>query len=199
MRGWFRGKTRAGDVDASHQTVRLDAGRHGGPGSSVCVMELASILAGERFSDHPRSVCPTVSALLRAYNDSLDDEQRQRLYRYASESVGTREGYVLQETRARFALAWAKSRMYGRKRRWAFLIKREGLSSDASPGDVAEFVVRSLGRHPTAETHEAMRGLLDWMITMQPSDAEGSPAHTGSPTPTEAPTEAPAPAHTFPL
>lgn len=138
------------------------------------------MLAGERFSDHPRSVCPTVSALLRAYNDSLGEQERQRLYRYASEAVGTREGYALQEGRARFAVAWARSRRYGRRHWWAFQIRREQLPSDASPTDIAEFVVRSLGRRPTAETHEAMRGLLDWIITMPPAVEEPVPAPAAS-------------------
>jgi hypothetical protein len=151
----------------------------------MCVMELASMLAGERFSDHPRAVCPTISALLRAYNDALGERERQELYRFASEAVGTREGYEVQEWRARFALAWARSRMYGRRRRWAFLIKREGLPSDASPNDIAEFVVRSLGRRPTAETHRAMHGLIDWMIAMHGATA--------------APAQVDAAAHTFSL
>jgi hypothetical protein len=143
-------------------------------------MELASMLAGERFSDHPRSVCPTVSALLRAYNDSLGEEERQDLYRYATEAVGTREGYPLQEGRAQFAVAWARSRRHGRRRWWASRIRRAQLPSDASPTDVAEFVVRSLGRRPTPETHQAMRGLLDWIIAMHPAEEPTVPAVTAS-------------------
>jgi hypothetical protein len=33
-------------------------GQHANPERGVCVMELASMLAGEPFTDHPRSVCP---------------------------------------------------------------------------------------------------------------------------------------------
>ena len=64
----------------SHQTVRLSPGRHGRPEDGVCVMELASMLAGERFSDRPRSVCPVIAAFLRSYNDQVDDRRRQDLY-----------------------------------------------------------------------------------------------------------------------
>lgn len=74
----------------SHQTVRLSAGRHGSPAQGVCVMELASMLAGERFSDHPRTACPVIAAFLRAYNDHVDDARRQDLLPYAAEVVGTR-------------------------------------------------------------------------------------------------------------
>jgi hypothetical protein len=74
----------------SHQTVRLERGKHSSPASGACVMELASMLAGERFSDQPRCVCPVVAALLRRVNDALDDERRQTLYRFASAAVGSR-------------------------------------------------------------------------------------------------------------
>jgi hypothetical protein len=74
----------------SHQTVRLERGKHSSPASGVCLMELASMLAGEPFSDQPRCVCPVVAALLRRVNDALDDERRQTLYRFASSAVGTR-------------------------------------------------------------------------------------------------------------
>src|SRR3954467_8762233 len=74
----------------THQTVRLSAGRHSGPDHGVCVMELASMLARERFTDRPDDVSPTIAAILRGYNDGLDDERRQTLKRLASASIGTR-------------------------------------------------------------------------------------------------------------
>jgi hypothetical protein len=39
-------------------------------------MELSSMLAGEPFTDHPVAVCPVIGALLRTYNDTIDDERR---------------------------------------------------------------------------------------------------------------------------
>jgi hypothetical protein len=71
------------------QTVRLAKGKHSSPEHGVCVMELASMIAGERFTDHPSSVCPVVAALLRSYNDVVDDDGRQDLYAYAASAVGT--------------------------------------------------------------------------------------------------------------
>jgi hypothetical protein len=50
----------------SHQTVRLRRGKHASPEKGVCVMELASMLAGEPFSDRPACACPLTAALLRA-------------------------------------------------------------------------------------------------------------------------------------
>jgi hypothetical protein len=67
-------------------------------------MELASILAGERFSDQPRAVSPVIAAMLRVFNDRLDDDARQGLKRYAAEAVGTRAPAGIERERARRCL-----------------------------------------------------------------------------------------------
>jgi hypothetical protein len=54
-------------------------------------MELASMLAHERFSDHPKAVCPVIGSFLRKYNDGIDDERRQDLYAVAAKVIGTRD------------------------------------------------------------------------------------------------------------
>jgi hypothetical protein len=73
-------------------------------------MELASMLAGERFGDRPPSVCPVIGAILRAYNDNVDDGRRQDLYRFAADAVDTRRNYHAQRRRADAALDWAIAR-----------------------------------------------------------------------------------------
>jgi hypothetical protein len=73
----------------SHQTARLARGRHARPEEGVCVMELASVLAGQKFSDHPHSVSPLLCELLLGYNDGLDDDRRQTLKRFAATVLGT--------------------------------------------------------------------------------------------------------------
>jgi hypothetical protein len=85
----------------SFQTIRLSRGRHSSPGEGTCVMELASMLAHERFSDHPQSVCPVIGEFLRTYNDAVDDERRQALYAYAAAAVGTRGTRADERRRAR--------------------------------------------------------------------------------------------------
>jgi hypothetical protein len=87
----------------THQTVRMGRGRHDAPGPVVCVMELATMLAGERFGDRPAAVCPVLGSLLRTYNDQLDDARRQDLYRFAADCVGTRNGYGVELQRAAIA------------------------------------------------------------------------------------------------
>ena len=104
----------------SHQTARLSAGKHGSPEQGVCVMELASMLAGEPFSDHPSSVCPVIGSLLRAYNDSVDDERRQDLCAYASAVVGSRSSLGLRRARAQRLADWTLER----RRRWPHFLSR---------------------------------------------------------------------------
>src|SRR5436305_9800341 len=87
----------------SHQTAKLGRGKHASPEDGVCVMELASMLAGEPFGDQPRAVCPVIGAVLRPYNDSVDDTRRQDLYAYAAKIVSTRGDRKTTRLRARTA------------------------------------------------------------------------------------------------
>jgi hypothetical protein len=92
----------------SHQTVRLSAGRHRSPHAGVCVMELASMLAAERFSDRAATVSPVIGAFLRTYNDGLDDVRRQDLYAVAAKIVGSAAGRAVEVDRAIRCLAFAR-------------------------------------------------------------------------------------------
>src|SRR5918911_589891 len=92
----------------THQTVRLSAGRHRSPHAGACVMELASMLAEEPFSDRPHTSSPVIAAFLRTYNDGLDDERRQDLYPLAALIVGTAAGRRVEDERASRCLAFAR-------------------------------------------------------------------------------------------
>ena len=94
-------------TDQSFQTTKLSAGRHAGPEQGACVMELASMLAGEPFSDHPRSACQVIGTFLRAYNDRIDDARRQDLYAYAARVVGSRRDRKVRRERGALLRAWA--------------------------------------------------------------------------------------------
>src|SRR3954471_13667473 len=74
----------------SHQNVRLRRGAHRSPDDGACVMELVSMLAGEEFSDRPRTACPVIGAFLRPYNDLVGDAERQELLACASLVVASR-------------------------------------------------------------------------------------------------------------
>jgi len=79
-------------------TITLTTGQHANPAQGTCVMEAASMLAGEPFTDHPACVSPVIGALLRRWNDQLDDTTRQDLKRYIPLIVNT-AGTPEQETR----------------------------------------------------------------------------------------------------
>jgi uncharacterized protein (DUF2384 family) len=57
----------------------LSRGRHRNPKRGACFMELASYLAGERWSDHPACTHPLLAALARLVNDNTSDESRAKL------------------------------------------------------------------------------------------------------------------------
>src|SRR6201994_5136209 len=90
----------------SYQTIKLSRGRHSSPEHGACVMELASMLAGEGFTDHPRSVSRPIASFLRGYNDLLDDRRRSDLYRYAAQTVGSAAPRPVEEARVARLVAW---------------------------------------------------------------------------------------------
>jgi hypothetical protein len=92
----------------SHQTIRLSAGRHRSPSAGACVMELASMLADEPFSDRSGTVSPVIGALLRTYNDGVGDDLRQELIPVAALIVGTAGPRALESERATRCLRFAR-------------------------------------------------------------------------------------------
>lgn len=54
-------------------------GKHRSPRKGACFMELASYLAGERWSDHPDCTHPLLAAAARDVNDYTSDAGRPRL------------------------------------------------------------------------------------------------------------------------
>ena len=57
----------------------LSRGKHRTPRAGACFMEFASLLAGERFSDHPACTHPLLAAVARHVNDHTSDAGRPRL------------------------------------------------------------------------------------------------------------------------
>ena len=141
--------------EPTHQTVRLSAGKHPSPHSGACVMELSSMLAGEPFTDHPRSVCPVIATVLRAYNDALDDNRRQDLYRFASLSVGTRGDRELRE--ARFELC---------REFFSLDVPRWRLPFSRLPMRTLALAALRQGATATAASHRATLALIDSLIEL---------------------------------
>jgi hypothetical protein len=66
----------------------LSPGRHRSPRKGACFMEMASYLAGEKWSDHPQCTHPLVAAMAREINDRVGDRMRQDLVPLIPSVVG---------------------------------------------------------------------------------------------------------------
>jgi hypothetical protein len=66
----------------------LSPGKHRNPRTGACFMELASLLAGERWSDHPTCTHPLLAAVARQVNDHTSDAGRQRLAELIPSVIG---------------------------------------------------------------------------------------------------------------
>jgi hypothetical protein len=153
---------------ASHQTVRLSAGGHSHAGAGMCVMELASVLAGEAFNAYPESVCPVTAMFLRYYNDLLDDRRRQELIPYAAHIVGTRADSRTEARRARMCRRWvARIARPGLRHRpvWTLLGLRRGQRNDAAAAYAALVAAAS------PDYHDPALRLLDRLIA-KPASAK---------------------------
>jgi hypothetical protein len=102
----------------THQTVRLSRGPHRDPAEGMCAMELASVLAGEPFTDRPRAVCPVIGAFVRAYNDLVDRHRRQDLTAAAATAVGTRADLAVERERLLRCVRAAEDALAARSRLW---------------------------------------------------------------------------------
>jgi hypothetical protein len=175
----------------THQTIKLSKGRHTSPEVGACVMELASMLAGEPFSDHPACVCPVIASCLRAYNDWIDDHRRQDLYLYASKVVGTRSSQEVQRARAARVTAWIAD--LARRRRWSQFGRVRGTFAVMlwpQPDDLGSRMIQAVARRRRGSHHEVL-SLIDELVALGDQQRAGAitPAVTSA---IVAPSSAPA-------
>jgi hypothetical protein len=159
----------------SHQTIKLSRGRHSSPEHGACVMELASMLAGESFSDHPRSVSRPIASFLRGYNDLLDDSRRTDLYRFAAQAVGTVGPARVDEARVSRLLAWGDEHWRQRAARSIFerlRVRRALKERSTDPEPAGTYAVHAIGK-VTDETHAAALALVDELIAMGATTGTG--------------------------
>jgi hypothetical protein len=149
----------------SYQTVRLTQGRHSSPRHGACVMELASMIAHEPFSDRPASVCPVIAAFLRDYNDSIDDRRRQDLYRLAAIAVGTRGSRETERRRIERCLEWGHERLAERCRLHRLLATIKAPVQPPTAAAAGSFAARTITRH-NDETHAQAIALVDELCAM---------------------------------
>lgn len=158
--------------NSNYQTVKLARGRHVTPDAGVCVMELASMLAGEAFSDRPRSVSPVIAGFLRAYNDLIDDRRRQDLFACAADVIGTAGSRRTEEARAARLQSWGQQL---RTERWWRRILPERLQKTRQrqtlrPHQAGPFAVHSIFRL-TDELHSSVLALVGELVAMGAREA----------------------------
>lgn len=157
----------------------LSRGRHRNARKGACFMEMASFLAGERWSDHPSCTHPVLATLARCVNDMLDETHRQRLVTMIPEVVGLhpddpRVPTALVLTTARAALPVAAQE---RQNVMALaILNAEGILAEQdgrSPGELSKPSRTALATSPAAERwariHLARVGFNP--ATMRPSSA----------------------------
>jgi hypothetical protein len=166
----------------SYQTIKLSKGKHTDPEDGACVMELASMLAGDPFTDHPASVCPVIGSFLRSYNDSIDDDRRQSLYGYASKVVGSRACARTQEARAARLAEWAEEMLRSRPT-WFSLrsqLRAIGLMRQPPVDAIGTYAVHSIRKH-TDQSHAAALALIDELLAISTDDERASARVTVAP------------------
>ena len=86
----------------------LGKGSHEGLEDGMCVMEAAAYVAGEPWSAKPLCACPTITAFMVSWNDSLpSNAERDRLLRpLIPLLVGTRSTRAVKARRSYMALDW---------------------------------------------------------------------------------------------
>ena len=162
--------------ERSHQTVTIRRGKHASPDRGACVVELASMLAGERFSDHPPTVCPVIAGFLRGYNDLMPEQDLPELYPIAARVVGSAGPKWVRRERARRLIEWSREPA-GRARRRRFYLRFETWDLIALPA-----VKAALRLDPERRRVEVAR-LIDELVAIgeRPRDdrAVAVPARDG--------------------
>ncbi len=159
---------------STYQTVRLSRGRHRSPEDGACVVELASMLKGSRFSDSVYCVDPAIGAFLWGYNDHISDDLRQSLYRCAAQVLDTRGDDELAARRAEMCRTWARQARALRPRRlvvlrgaylhvvWSLRFRRRG-NVDLADCEIAGAYAASMARRDPA-WHTWTLGFIDMLV-----------------------------------
>ncbi len=129
-------------ADMPDRLLRLDRGSHRPRSGGACAMEAASWLAGERWSDHPRSVHRVIAGVARWVNDEVDDAERQQLWPLILASLGTARPrrFVLAHRLRRCAWeARASSRGEGPRRVWECVLAEHACLTGHRPAPMSHW------------------------------------------------------------
>lgn len=128
----------------------LSRGKHRSPRKGACFMEMASVLADEPWSDHPRCTHPLLAHLARLVNDYTSDENRGELAVLIPSVVNVRGGdlaWMVDLTAAVALKALPDVPEPSQRALVAGLVRCEELADDLGPGAV--------------ESTDAIREVLD--------------------------------------
>jgi hypothetical protein len=128
----------------------LDRGAHLPGSGRACAMEAASWLAGERWSDHPRSVNPAIASVARWVNDVVDDHERQQLWPLILASLGTASGGFRTNRRLRRLTREAGCRAAARGRpadAWMDVLTEHARLTGHQPVTVSGTRIAEFGDH----------------------------------------------------
>jgi hypothetical protein len=155
----------------THQIVRIGRGAHSSPEQGACVMELASMLAGERFSDRPLSVCPVIAGFLRAYNDALDNKRRQDLLPVAAAVVGTATpDDDVVAARVHLIAEWTRTLRVVRPRRRSLFGRRPVRVDESYGREIGNRAVRAVRRIDDV-VHASALALIERLVASGPHGA----------------------------
>lgn len=105
--------------------MHIAVGGHDKRGDEMCVMEWVAFFAGEPHSDHPQCACPVLAAALRVANDSMLQQDRDKLEKLIPKLIGSRSTQRV-ELKRMFVLVDAAVR------RWApIALEKTGLNNAA--------------------------------------------------------------------
>src|SRR3954447_20203700 len=141
-------------------------GRHSSPERGACVMEVASMLAAEPFTDEPQCVCPVIAEFLRTYNDQVDHARRQDLFEYAALVVDTRGSVADERGRANRCLDWWLEESAARRpqlRRFVWMLPRGTAARDI---EIAHRTARWAAAD--ARRHDAALRLIESLCGRKP-------------------------------
>ena len=138
------------EMEVPDRLLRLDRGSHRASSGRACAMEAASWLAGESWSDHPRSVHGAIAGVARAVNDEVDDAERQQLWPLILASLGTASPCRFRLAHRLRRCAWkarAASRGEGPRRVWECVLTEHAHLTGHHPAPVPTGRFESLSAH----------------------------------------------------
>lgn len=158
----------------------LSRGKHRNPRKGACFMELASFLAGERWSDHPKCTHPLLADLARQVNDYTADPSRSALAVLIPSVIGT--STTDPRVDARIALLCARSALpvVAAERQNVMAVgvimadRVLAVLEDRHPGELTGPSRRALAQVPLA-AHYAQRYTKDAPVSPEAFRRHGAP------------------------